>query len=73
MTQAVPDPDFEIGAGEGGGLLPPQNFSALWASAQFGLKIKGAQDPTPGSTTARGSLIADGSPRVGVATGRALK
>ena len=43
--------------------------SALWASVWS--KNKGG--PSRGSTTARGSLIAPGSLRVGVATGRALK
>ena len=61
----MPDPDFEIG----GGSLQKKFVQPF--GPQFGLKIRGG--PSCGSTTARGSLIAVGSLRVGVATGRALK
>ena len=72
----MPDPDFEIRGGGGGGhpgrggQSPKKICSALWASVWS--KNKGG-GPSCGSTTARGSLIAAGSLRVGVATGRALK
>ena len=69
----MPDPDFEIRGGRGssweGGQSPKKICSALWASVWS--KNKGG--PSCGFTTARGSLIAAGSLRVGVATGRALK
>ena len=70
----MPDPDFEIRGGEGvilggGGSLQKKFVQPF--GPQFGLKIRGG--PSCGSTTARGSLIAVGSLRVGVATGRALK
>ena len=73
----MPDPDFEIrGGGRGrgssweGGQSPKKISSSLWASVWSKNKGGGA---SCGSTTARGSLIAVGSLRVGVATGRALK
>ena len=73
----MPDPDFEIRGGGGGG--HPGRGGSLQKKfvqpfgPQFGLKIRGGGGPSCGSTTARGSLIAVGSLRVGVATGRALK
>ena len=69
----MPDPDFEIRGGGGhpgrGGSLQKKFVQPF--GPQFGLKIRGG--PSCGSTTARGSLIAVGSLRVGVPTGRALK
>ena len=69
----MPDPDFEIRGGGvilGGGQSPKKFVQPF--GPQFGLKIRGG-GASCGSTTARGSLIAVGSLRVGVATGRALK
>ena len=56
----MPDPDPEIRGG--GGSLQTKVVRPF--GSQFGLKIRGGA-PSLGSTTARGSLIAPGSPRVG--------